>query len=443
MLSKIEKTLLDHSMLPEKSVLVALSGGADSVALLHIMHCLSRKYGFVVYAAHVNHCLRGEEAMRDEAFSRAVSENLNIEFFSLKADVAKIAAELRISEELAGRHVRYDFFSSLMHKLNIEFTATAHHKNDNAETILMNFMRGSGLGGLCGIPYKRDRYIRPLLDISRDEIENYCIENKLEYVTDATNKDTVYTRNKIRNLLIPKLIEWFNPNITETLTSNAKIVSDDEDYLNIATESEFNKFYSDNKVACEVINNMHIAVARRFIRKMISQVLPLDNVSSAVVESIYTIAKKNETGRLVCISDNVVARIEYGKLIISKTPEKCDDFEYEIKIGDSLFIPELNITVVTDFAFSYNNDGYEYFSLPDNLDKITVRNRRKGDVFCPAGMRGKKKVKDYMINEKIPRHDRERVGIVTFGDDIAWLISHRRDERFKFDKNGIKIKIIY
>ena len=443
MISKIERTLTEHSMLPQKSVLVALSGGADSVVLLNVMYALSKKYGFKIYSAHVNHGLRGEDAIRDEEFSKDISRLLGIECFSLRADVAKIASEMGISEELAGRRVRYEFFDSLMDKYNIEFTATAHHKNDNAETILMNIMRGSGIGGLCGIPYRRGRYIRPMLDVSRSEIEKYCSENNLSYVTDVTNADVVYTRNKVRNLLIPKLKEWFNPNIVDTLTTNAKIIGDDEDYISFVTDSEFNKFYSDNSVACEVVNGMHTAIARRFIRRMIEKICPLDDVSSAVIESIYKIAIKNQTGLSVCISNEAEARVEYGKLVISNKTEKCGDFAYNIKIGDHMFIPELNATIFAENADERLDDGYEYFSVPDNLSAITVRNRREGDIFYPSGMTGRKKVKDYMINEKIPQTERARVGILTFDNDIAWIIGRRRDDRFKFKKNGIKIKISY
>ncbi len=428
--------------MPGKSVLVALSGGADSVALLHIMHCLSQKYGFLVYSAHINHGLRGDEAIRDEEFSKEISEKLGIRFFSLRADIAKTASELGISEELAGRRVRYDFFTSLMDKYDIEFTATAHHKNDNAETILMNFMRGSGMSGLCGIPYRRDRYIRPMLDVSRTQIEKYCSENNLKFVTDATNKNTVYTRNKVRNLLIPEIAEWFNPNIADTITSNAKIISDDESFLNSVADSEFKRYYSDNGVQCDVLISMHIAIARRFIRKMIEHICPLDDVSSAVVESVYKIAKKNQTGRFVNISDEVAARIEYGKLIVSRIPEKCAEFEYNVKIGEKKYIPELNLTILAEYAGERVDDGYVYFSATDALTEIIIRNRRSGDVFYPSGMGGRKKVKDYMINEKIPKFERDRIGIMAFGDDIAWIIGYRRDARFKFGKNGIKIKIL-
>lgn len=187
LMSSTESALLAAGASGCSAILVGLSGGADSAALITVLCRLSEKYGYKVYAAHVNHCLRGDAADRDEDFSRQLAERLGAGFFSLRADVAKLAEERGISEEEAGRNVRYSFFDKIADENGIELIATAHHRNDNAETILMNFMRGSGVSGLSGIPYRRGRIIRPLLGVTRAEIERFCAENGIEYVTDATN----------------------------------------------------------------------------------------------------------------------------------------------------------------------------------------------------------------------------------------------------------------
>ena len=187
MLNKIEKYMLANEIMPRKSVLIGLSGGADSVALTHLLYQLGKKYGFSMFAAHINHCLRGDDAVRDERFSADFAKSLGIRFFSHKADVRAIAEKEKISEETAGRNVRYSFFEKVMSENGIECCATAHHRNDNAETIFMNFVRGSGVNGLCGIPVRRGAFIRPLLCLSRTEIESYCRENGLSFVTDGTN----------------------------------------------------------------------------------------------------------------------------------------------------------------------------------------------------------------------------------------------------------------
>ena len=442
-IDKIEKTMCEHNMLKAKSVLVALSGGADSVALLHIMHTLSKKYGFKVYSAHVNHCLRGDDALHDEEFSKSVSEKLGVKCFILCADIRKIAEEQGISEELAGRKVRYEFFEKLMDDENIECTATAHHKNDNAETILMNFMRGSSITGLCGIPYKRDKYIRPMLDVTRSEIEEYCHKNSIEFVTDKTNLQTVYTRNKIRNMLIPLLQSDYNPNIVETITKNAQIMASDEDYMDTVVNSEYNRLVHGNSIDIHELNKLHKSIAMRIIRKMTDRVCPIYDITSSVIENIYDISQKDKTGLYADITTDIQARTEYGKLIIAPDTVDCEDFSYILKVGESVYIPQLGYSVNAEYTDKRENDGAQYFTPQSELKEIIIRNRRIGDMFIPSGMNGRKSVKDYMINAKIPKNKRSRIGIVLFGDDIAWIIGHRRDNRFNFYKKGIKIWISY
>lgn len=425
MINKVKHTMKIHNMFPTRSVLVALSGGADSVALLHIMHTLSREYGFTVYAAHVNHNLRGEAAKNDEKFSKSLCHRLGIECFVESADVLAMAKEQGISEEMAGRRVRYDFFERLMQKFDIEYTATAHHKNDNAETILMNFVRGSGLSGLSGIPYKRDRYIRPLLDVKRCDIESYCVANDLNYVTDATNLNTVYTRNKIRNIIIPQLENELNPNFADTITSNARIIGEDEDFINSVADTEYAYLVADNSIDVLGLTSLHSAVAKRIIRKLIDNICGIADVSSLAIETVYDICKKGNTGLNCNIIRDITARIEYGRLVIDKLQTPCEDFSYSIKIGESKFIPELGYTVTV----SWDGDG-ERFSVPESVDEICITNRRAGDRFVPKGMQGSKSIKAFMIDEKIPQNRRNRTGIVRIGGEIAWIIGYRRDARF-------------
>ena len=443
MLEKAEKTMLAHYMIPKKSVLVALSGGADSVALLHMMHRLSQKYGFNVYSAHINHGLRGKDADFDENFSKSISERLGIPCYVLHADVKAQAKQKGISEELAGREIRYSFFNELMQMHDIEYTATAHHKNDNAETIIMNFMRGSSIKGLCGIPYKRERFIRPLLDVSRVEIERYCKDNSLDFVTDKTNNESIYTRNKIRNVLIPDIEINFNPNIVETITKNAQMIAQDEDFISHTVDLEYKRLVNNNAVDISELLSLHTAISMRIIRRMIDSFCGISDVSSSVINNTYEIAKKGKTGLFTDVTSSVQARIEYGKLIIGYTEADCPPFSYTIKIGERKFIPELGYTVNTEPATEMSKDGKEYFSIPDGTNEIVIRNRKSGDTFIPTGMNGTKTVKSYMIDKKIPKSKRSRTGIITISDNIAWIIGYRRDERFNFNKNGVKIWISY
>lgn len=443
MINKIEKSLRNHGLMPKRSVLVGLSGGADSVALLDIMCKLGEKYDFTVCAAHINHGLRGDDAENDEKFSAELCRRMGVECYIMRADVRKAAETDGVSEELAGRRVRYDFFDKIMAEHSIEYTATAHHKNDNAETLLMNFMRGSGIAGLCGIPYKRERYIRPLLDVTREEIEQYCVTNGLEYVTDKTNFENNYTRNKIRNILIPLIRREFNPNFTDTVTANSEIIRSDEEFINSYAAERYDSIVTDDGADIEELNRLHYAVASRIIRRMIENVCGIADISSAVIKGVHDICTKNKTGLYAPITSGVAARTQYGRLIIEREAGECEDFAYTIKIGESMYIPQLGYTVSVQYADCRQNDGGRYFSIPDDVGSIVIRNRRRGDVFNPSGMSGMKKVKDYMINEKIPRDKRSRVGIAEIDGRIAWLVGYRNDGRFNFHDKGIKIYISY
>lgn len=443
MLNKIEKYMIENKLMPQKGVLVGLSGGADSVALTHILWRLSEKYNFSVSTAHVNHSLRGDAADKDEQFSREFSNALGIKFYSHKADIRSIAKKEHISEETAGRRIRYEFFEKIMEDSDIDCCATAHHKNDNAETLLMNFVRGSGINGLCGIPVRRKEFIRPLLCLSRTEIEQYCQENELSYVTDSTNNETIYTRNKIRHNIIPMLERELNPSFCDTITNNVRVISADVEFLENCAEEKYKELVCNKSVEVKKLCLLYDALSLRIIRRMIADNISMSDISSDIIFSILQLAKNNRTGSMLDITGDVYARIEYGMLIIEKKCVKCDDFCYKLKIGESLYIPQIGYTIHIEYAEEKLNDGATYFSLPDSVKEINLRNRRVGDKFIPMGMNGTKSIKDFMINEKIPRDMRSRIGIVTFDQEIAWIVGYRSDNRFKFKEKGIKIWISY
>lgn len=440
MIQRTETFMNTHGIMPEKSVLIGLSGGADSAALLHIMCAIASRHGFKVYAAHVNHGLRAGTADRDEEYSRHLAESLGVEFFVLHADVSAESERLGISAELAGRQVRYDFFDKLMFEYDIEYTATAHHKNDNAETMLMNFMRGSGIKGLCGIPYKRGRIIRPILDFTRSEIEEYCIENNINYVIDETNLETVYTRNKIRHILVPEIEKNFNPSFVETVTKNARLIANEEDFISSEADKAAVEIISGTSADIDKLCGLHSAIALRVIRKMTEDMCGTADIPAVVIESVLKLAQTNRTGSRVDIARGAYAVVEYGRLRISnETADITGEFEYDLEIGQKTYIPECGYYILAEET--KQNTG-ECFSVPEGA-RLRIRNRRGGDIFYPTGMSGRKKLKDFMINEKIPRSERDRVGIITVNDEIAWVVNHRRDRRFDFCKHGIKISVLY
>lgn len=428
MIKKIKNTINNNNLIQEyDKIIVALSGGADSVCLLHSLYMLKDIYKLDICAAHINHNLRGIDAKRDEQFTIDFCNELGVKCYVLDADVKEYSQKNSVSEETAGRLIRYAFFEKVLHEIGYNKIATAHNKNDSAETILMNIMRGTSLSGLSGIPYKRDNVIRPVLDMTRQEIEKYCSENNLLYVTDETNLEDIYTRNKVRINLIPYIEREFNAGFISTITENAKTIRDEDSFIQEQALIEYNKLVRSDHVEIDELLKLHTAIVRRVLFIMISDIVGNKrDISSKCIEDILAMIRKNHTGKKINIGRNMTAFIQYGKLYISNQTNKTCDFEYRIEIGKWIEIKEAGYRVLIEKSNEEESDCFCFKSV----ENIIIRNRRSGDYFYPIGMIGKKKIKDYFVDEKIPRDKRDRTLILLCDDDIAWVVGKRRDRRF-------------
>lgn len=239
---KVLKTIKKYKLIKSgDNIVVGVSGGPDSMSLLWVLYSLKEKLGIQLAVAHINHMLR-KEADSETQYVEDFCKKIGIPCFIKRIDVEKEAAKLKIGTELAGRNIRYEFYEEVLERINGNKIATAHNANDNAETVLMNMLRGSGISGLKGIEESRDgKFIRPIIECTRIEIEKYCSENNLEPKYDKTNYENVYTRNKIRNLLIPYIEREFNPNIVETLNRLSTIAAKEDYFINKIVEDEFEK----------------------------------------------------------------------------------------------------------------------------------------------------------------------------------------------------------
>lgn len=236
---KVRKTIREYNLIEKNdSIVVGVSGGPDSMTLLSILLKLKEEFNLKIYVAHVNHMLR-ENAIKDEEYVKEICEKNNIEMFIKKANISEIAKKEKIGLEEAGRNIRYNFFEEVLKNTKSNKIAIAHNLNDKAETIIMNTLRGSGVSGLKGIEAKRKKYIRPLIEIERYEIEKYCIENEINPRHDESNDDNTYTRNKIRNIIIPYIRNEFNPNIIKTLNRLSEIIKEEDEYVQSETEKIF------------------------------------------------------------------------------------------------------------------------------------------------------------------------------------------------------------
>lgn len=421
------KTVDSHNMLKTgDKVLVGLSGGADSTTLLYVLLSLKEKYDLKIACAHINHQLRST-ADRDMDFCRALCEKLGVEFFCLTKDIKSGAKDAGMSEELFARNVRYEFFDSL----GYDKIATAHNKNDVAETLVFNFMRGASTQGLSGIPYVRGNIIRPLLDIKKADIIEFCVKNGYSFVTDETNFEAIYSRNKVRLDLIPKIEKDFNPAFVDVVTKNAGLIGEDAEFLDALSKEQFS-----GEVKISDLNTMPMPIKRRVLELFWKEsTKSCQNLGVDYIDDILELCTKNQTGKSIDLPGGFCAKVEYGKLEIGEKTEKTEFF-YEFYPEQVLNIPEIGKTLLVRKADT-NPDFYL-----DEKTLLTVRSKKDGDVFYPTKMNGKKKLSDFFTDKKIPNEKRNEIPVVLTENKIVAVGNMRFSKEFQdITKTGYKLEI--
>ena len=323
---KVLETIKKYSLIKTgEKVVVGVSGGPDSICLINVLNEIKNQLNCKLIVCHVNHMIR-EEAGDDEEFVKNYCKEKQIPFFVKHVEVEKLAKTEKIGTEEAGRKVRYDFFCEILNKTNANKIATAHTKNDNAETVLMNIIRGSGTQGLKGIvPIRDNTYIKPLININREEIEEYCKINKLNPRYDKTNSENVYTRNKVRNILIPLIKKEFNPNIIKGINNLSEIVTEEQNYL----EKIVNNIYSQIKIEetkekvildLKEFNKQDTIIKKRILLLSISKIFGTSkNIERIHIEDIIKLCERNIGNKYLTPNKNVKVFVNKGKIIISHT----------------------------------------------------------------------------------------------------------------------------
>ncbi len=435
---KVLDTIISNNMLKSGDrVVVGVSGGADSVALLCVLKRL-QVLNLSISACHINHNIRGAEADRDEAFVRDLCKKLDVPLYVLSADVPAIAKEKRISTELAGRNVRYEFFEKIKSETNFDKIAVAQNKNDFAETVFLNITRGSSLNGLKGIKAVRDSIIRPLISTKRAEIEEYIKEIGMEYVTDSTNLENEYSRNIVRNLVFPALSK-INPSIVDTIYKNSKYIEDDNDFIERYAYSVYKGCaeVSKDRITIDIdkISNEHISVKRRVILNAIKDLKgDTKNIESEHIESILSL---DESGTRFTAQDLTVY-FNYGILTFELKKDKSADFSYEIVYGTFIKIESTGEKYYFELCspdHMIKDKNIQYLNadvLPENMK---IRNRRNGDRFNPYGMTGYKKLKDFFIDIKIPSQERDNIPLLADENEIITVLGHRTSNKYAVTKD--------
>ncbi len=301
-------------------IVIGVSGGPDSMCLLNIMKNIKDKMNFKIYVAHINHMIR-EEASDDEKYVQEYCKKNNIDFFVKHFDVTQYAKQNKIGTEEAGRNIRYKFFNEVLNNVGANKIAIAHNANDNAETVLMNLMRGSGISGLKGIEPMRENIIRPLIECTREEIEKYCTKKNLEPKIDKTNKENKYTRNKIRNLLIPYIKENFNPNIVIGLNRLSKIASEESYYFEKITSDTYNQLVEDEsksiiELNLKKFNSLDIVIKKKILLYTINKLRGThQGIEKIHIEDIIKLCSNNIGNKFLIPNKNLKVLIKNHKIL--------------------------------------------------------------------------------------------------------------------------------
>lgn len=444
MLAKVLQTIHKYNMLSQgERVLVGISGGPDSVALLHVLKQLEKDMGIRVYAAHIHHGIRGTVADQDMEFVERLCQQWDVPLFVEKVDVPRVADERGLSLEEAGRIVRYRFFEKVLQDIRGHKVALGHNRDDQAETILHRVLRGTGMQGLQGMkPVRQNRFIRPLIEVSRAEIEEYCRKNGLEFRIDATNQDMTYTRNRIRHELIPYIKQYFNPNIVDTLVRMGTIIRDEEEFLEDYCKKEYDrlvKAFSQNRLSIDLEGLLvqHIAIRRRVLRRALMVVGgTLDEIGAHHIEDVLDMALNSTTGAMLTLPNGIRVLKKYDSIEIwcGELPS-VPPFEYFLDLPGRVVIKECGIEIkahrVQRQEISFSSPWCAYIDGDVINGNLRVRNRRQGDRFKPFGLKGSKKLKEYFIDKKVPRHERDGIPLVADEKNIIWVVGWQINDDYK------------
>lgn len=441
MREKVKQTMLQFQMFPKGATLVVgLSGGADSVALLHLLCSWRMEMDWQITAVHIHHGLRGAAADADAEFAAEFCASLGVPCIVKRYDVQAEAKKRKLGEEETGRLLRYAAFREIAGKEGR--IAVAHHQKDQAETLLLRLCRGTGLKGLTGMSYVRENICRPLLGCSRAEIEAYCRENHLHWQEDATNQETKYARNQIRLEVLP-VLEKINPKAVEHLAETAALLASEENFLEqqataCLEEVRLPSPAGEVHLHREQLKNLHPAMKKRVLRLAMGQFLTEDvsQVQIAALEDLLT----KPSGKSRQFLQNIHAENRYDALVLFKERKKTEGYCYPLPLGEEVVIAECGIVILAEVHEKNAEISADICTKVFDYDKINrmlfCRTRKAGDVISLKG--GRKKIKDLFIDEKVPRAERAVYPLITCGEEILWAVGKRTAAGFAAEDGTVR-----
>ena len=436
-------------------VIVGLSGGADSVALLEVLCGMKEELMLKLAAVHVHHGIR-EEAQEDADFCRSICLEKQVEFFCEYVDVPQIAASLGISEEEAGRNERYRIFEAYRRKLHFDVIAVAHHQNDQAETMLFQLFRGSGLRGLSGMQPRREMIIRPLLCVSRMEIEAYLTEKHADYVTDATNARDDYSRNKIRHHVMP-VAEEISSGAAEHMSRTGMQLREVLDYMENQA-SDFLHKYSERhdaelNISVQALAEVHPALQKMVVSEAIADLFEgRKDITQKHIDGILELLEKDGEKTVYLPKNGLVVK-RYHQLIFKKNvkdvEQETDAFlPLKIEPGES-YVLKNGLIIKTRLISKNNlenipkNDCIKWFDYDKIIRNLFLRTREQGDFLTIRDDGARKSLQDYLVNEKVPKSERDKVLVLAEGSHVLWVLGKRISAYYKVTAQTKRVIEIY
>lgn len=462
LLYRVKRTIDRYGLLEEGDrLIVGVSAGVDSMVLLRLLNAYREAFHLSLIVAHVNHGLRPEESEKEAELVQKESERLGLPFEYGQFNVKEFQKLGGLSPQDAARRIRFHFFYDLLRKHRAQKIALGHHADDQVETVLLRLIRGSGLQGLKGIlPIREERVIRPLLETWRGEIESFALEEKIPFLVDSSNLKKDYLRNRIRLSLIPLIEGDYQPNFKEILLRTSILLRGENDYLERGAEEAYEKIVREEKDTLSFkfseYRSLHQAiqwrVTRRILGKIYDRGMVMEEEEWSDVQKIYQKLRSSSPSFLLELTHGVWLEKRYDIVSVGKGGENAfPPFEVELIFPGRTFIEEIGKEVVIEetdvdeFRRTGGSLDTAFMDLETLRFPLKMRNFRPGDRFCPLGVKGSQKLKDFFIDHKVPKFERPKIPLLTSEEMIAWIVGHRIDERVKVTEKTnkiLKVKVV-
>jgi tRNA(Ile)-lysidine synthase len=444
-----QRTVQRHRLFEAgQRVVVAVSGGADSTALLHLMAGLARKMPLELHVAHLDHGRRGEESAGDRRFVEAMAAGLGLKATCRALEPGAATGERQM------RELRHRFLEETAEEIGAQRIATGHTRDDQAETLLLNLLRGAGSRGLAGIPPHRERFVRPLLEAPRSAVEEWLRQREIGWREDASNRDRSFARNRLRHDLIPLLERETGAGLAERLATTASLLREDDALLEELAAEFYGRLARREESAVSLdaaaLVALPPALARRTLRRAYREAGDSGYAPGSQAVAAMVVLAAGEGGSLD-LPGGVRASLEADRLVLHGGPEDASvPFEEAGEVPGELAWPEAGIflkmqevdRMMLDGDIKHESREIAYLDLDRTGRHLTLRSRRPGDAFYPLGLGGRKKIQDFLVDAGVPRRERGRVGLLTAGEEIAWLVGHRLDDRFKVTESTRKVLVV-